>query len=196
MAIKYNTTANLTIFAVSCTSLFVNLVITSLIVARIMYFIKTIRATLNRNHWSKYRDIVSMLMESAALITLFALAYVILTLALPIKGREFPMESLSALVPMTSMTHIYVGFPSSASKGHFLKFWMQQVIAPCLIIYRVGQGEDWRARSTTGTRVSDLECTRSAARYRSTLNFSKTEAGSSNEHEQHDVESLRDLDNR
>jgi len=196
MAIKYNITANLTIFAVSCTSLFVNLVITSLIVARIMYFIKTIQATLDRSHWSKYRDVISMLMESAALITLFALAYVILTLALPIKGRKIPMESLSALVPMTSMTHIYVGFPSSVSNGHFLRFGTQQVIAPCLIIYRVGQGEDWRTRSTTGTGVSDLECRRSAARHQSTLNFSKTEADSGNEHEQHDVESLRDLDNR
>jgi len=154
MALHYNATANLTIFGVTCTSLLVNLVITTLIITRIVSFIKTIRATLDRKHWSKYSHIVSIVIESAALIVVFCLAYVVLTLALPIKGR-FPLESLSALVPMMSMTQIYV-------------------IAPCIIIYRVARGEAWSSDSGNGLNTStDTESTSTTLRQPSMIRFTQ-----------------------
>jgi len=153
MALHYNTTANLTIFGVTCTSLLVNLVITTLVVVRIIQFIKSIQSLLDRKHWSVYRHIISIVIESAVLIVVFCLAYVVLTLALPIKGR-FPLESLSALVPMMSITQVYV-------------------IAPCLIVYRVARGEAWSSESGTGL-TTDIDSS-STIRRESIIRFTSRE---------------------
>lgn len=99
------------LFAFACTSLFVNVVITSLIVARLVYFIRRIKASLGSASISIYTNVIAMLVESAALTIVFGASYLILTLALPVQSFVL-LESLSAIVPMMSLTHIYVSsFP-------------------------------------------------------------------------------------
>ncbi|KAF9525527.1 hypothetical protein CPB83DRAFT_859414 [Crepidotus variabilis] len=90
----------------SCTSLFVNLSITVLILGRIVALGHINRRSGGRGFrgWAVYAEIISIIVESAALIVIFDLAYIILTLT----DNVAPMKSLGALVPLISLTQIHI----------------------------------------------------------------------------------------
>ncbi|KAF9485074.1 hypothetical protein BDN70DRAFT_871768 [Pholiota conissans] len=114
--------SSICLFAFECVSLFVNIVITSLIVARLTYFIRRIKATLGGISLSIYTNVVAMLVESAALTIVFGIAYLVLTLALPVESFV-PLESLSAMVPMMSLTHVYVSMHRASSNNIQSRPW-------------------------------------------------------------------------
>ncbi|KAF8160669.1 hypothetical protein B0H34DRAFT_346155 [Crassisporium funariophilum] len=115
--------------AFACSSAFINLVITGLIVGRIIYFRRSLAKTLGHNSSLSYTSVISMLVESASLVVIFVTAYVICALA--------PGLGNISIVPLESLTNIYV-------------------ISPLIIIFRVGQGKSWQ-RGTAQLYLRDIE---------------------------------------
>ncbi|KAF6755424.1 hypothetical protein DFP72DRAFT_1122027 [Ephemerocybe angulata] len=97
-------------------SIVLNLLITSSIAGRLLKMRSAIRAVLGPKHSSPYTSVLSMIVESAALYTAWALIF----MASYAKGDTFQNVVLPALGQV-------------------------QAIAPLLIIFRVAQGKAWTA---------------------------------------------------
>ncbi|KAF9046335.1 hypothetical protein BJ165DRAFT_1584340 [Panaeolus papilionaceus] len=106
--------------AFASTTLFVNWVITGLVVIRLLVFRSKVRKTLGNVYGSPYTGIISMCVESAALVILFATIFLTLNL---LKLNPFSFSR-------AFLVHIYV-------------------IAPLLIIYRVAQGKAFITNTTS-----------------------------------------------
>jgi len=177
----------------SCTSLFVNIVITSLIIGRIVYFIRAIRRSRGAFYSSQYKHIISMLVESAALIMFFTLAYVVLTYAMPTEsivsspGKEIPAAtrlSIGGLIAVMNLIHVYVRTAVIIVRVDADGVVnLMQVIANCLIIYRVAQGRAWssiEAPSEHSIAILDAESTGGAPPIVIQLEFAQPETSNVN----------------
>lgn len=102
---QFNTLSPQTFLAFAVISLFVNLLITALVVLRLLFFRKRLRATLGSCHGSAYTTVISMCIESAALVIVFSTAF----LGLNLTNRDPFVFSRVFLI------HIYVrliGYPA------------------------------------------------------------------------------------
>uniref|UniRef100_A0A8H7XQJ7 Uncharacterized protein n=1 Tax=Psilocybe cubensis TaxID=181762 RepID=A0A8H7XQJ7_PSICU len=92
------TDLSLTMFA--CITLAINVAITGLIVGRLLYHRQFIQDALGREHGSRYMRIITMCIESAALVVGFNLVLIVLVL---VKAQEN-----AALILLQMMAQIYV----------------------------------------------------------------------------------------
>jgi len=99
-------------------SIILNVSLTGLITARLLYLRSTVRKVLGIAHSNMYTSISALLIESAALYTVFALAYVI-TFALKNAAQNIVIPILTLL----------------------------SSIAPMLITYRVANGRAWTSQT-------------------------------------------------
>jgi len=116
--------------AITAVTVFLNLITTTLITLRILYFDRYIRKTAGLESNNPYMRIITICVESSALIFVFGLIYLIL----------YFTANHASIIPLQLLVHVYV-------------------ISPLLIVYRVarGRGATIRQRlSENGTVVSTL----------------------------------------
>ncbi|KAH9480706.1 hypothetical protein JR316_0007306 [Psilocybe cubensis] len=97
----------------ACITLAINVAITGLIVGRLLYHRQFIQDALGREHGSRYMRIITMCIESAALVVGFNLVLIVLVL---VKAQEN-----AALILLQMMAQIYT-------------------ISPFLILFRISHG--------------------------------------------------------
>ena len=85
-------------------SLLVNIILATLIVSRLIYRRRHFRDTLGAEHGSPYINIMTMCIESSALVVIFDGTYTALTFA----QRRRP-DAYWALIPFQLLPHICVG---------------------------------------------------------------------------------------
>jgi len=84
-------------------STFVNIILAALIILRLIHHQRHIRKVLGAQHGSPYSKVITMCVESSALIVIFSGVYTVLDLA----------EGDGSLIPFLLLPHICVGGPYS-----------------------------------------------------------------------------------
>jgi hypothetical protein len=130
------------VFAVALLST-ANITLASLIILRLVRHQRHVRKVLGAEHGSPYFTVITMCIESSALIVIFSAVYIVIVLMRPI-------QTGSVFAPLLLLPHICVGGLGSydflcTSRIFFVRNIIQ-VISPLLIVYRVAKG-----RTTTTT---------------------------------------------
>jgi hypothetical protein len=122
-----------------CTT-FVNLVLSLLIFSRLIYYQRYISKTLGSAHGSPYLKVITMCVESCALIVVFSTTNIVMIMT----------NDTSYLIPFLLFPHICVSWFSS-SRVTESELIDRKVISPLLIVYRVAIGRSANGNSTSGT---------------------------------------------
>ena len=119
-------------------STLVNIILALLIVLRLVHHRRHIRKVLGVEHGSLYSKVITMCVESSALIVIFSGVYTALIFE----------QAHGSLIPFLLLPHICVGNLEfrCASTIDFLFAMLSQVISSLLIVYRVAKG---RVMTTT-----------------------------------------------
>lgn len=117
-----------------CTT-FVNLVLSLLIFLRLIYYQRYISKTLGTAHGSPYLKVITMCVESCALIVVFSTTNIVMIIK----------NDTSYLIPFLLFPHICVSFPFPPMIERYLTG--PKVISPLLIVYRVAIGRSVNGNS-------------------------------------------------
>jgi hypothetical protein len=90
------------VFAVALLSTINNILLASLIILRLVRHQRHARKVLGAEHGSPYFTVITMCIESSALIVVFSAVYIVLLLVQPI-------QSDMVLIPLLLLPHICVG---------------------------------------------------------------------------------------
>ena len=126
---------------ISLVASLINFIAAIFIAYRLLYFQIYIQ-TLSSERSSQYTTVIVICVESAALIVLFSILYLVL----------WCIHSPAKFIIMQSLVHINVRvhnlLPTSCKKTQSLCLFKYQVISPLLIIYRVALGKalTWDSR--------------------------------------------------
>jgi hypothetical protein len=122
----------------------VNVTFTLLVLIRLLAHRRWVRRELGPGYSHQYTSIAVILVESSALYAVIALLFAILL------ARNSPLASLS-VAPMVQAQVI----PMNASILALYSSMNAQMIGPLLIMYRVGQGKDWRSADVSPNLTHD-----------------------------------------
>lgn len=125
-------------------SLSLNIILTILIIARLLTYRRRINAVMGSEHGRDYTSLAALIVESAVLYSVFALAFLI----------TYAINNPINQVFIGLVTPVQVSIILKIQNAE--KLTSPQLIASYLIIYRVAQGRAWSRDTLTQPAPSSL----------------------------------------